>query len=43
VVKVISQEGRITTAHGRCSLYFTVGRPFPLKIVSSHGGSGPPA
>ena len=25
----------------RVSLYFTTGRPFPLKIAPSHGGSGP--
>jgi len=29
------------TAHGRLSLYFTMGYPFPLKIAPSHGGSGP--
>ena len=39
------------TAHGRQSLYFTTGRPFPFKIVHSHqeiwilscrGSLGPP-
>ena len=29
------------TAHGRASLYFTMGRSFPLKIAAFHGGSGP--
>jgi len=32
----------ITSAHGRKSLYFTMGAPF-LKTVPSHGGSGPPS
>jgi len=27
----------------RVSLYFTMGRPFPLKIAPSHGGSWPPS
>jgi len=26
------------TAHGRVSLYFTMGRPFPLRIADLHGG-----
>jgi len=29
-------KGRITAAHGRYSLCFTMGRPFPLKIAPSH-------
>jgi len=35
----------ICTAHNRVSLYiyFTMGRPFSLKIAPSLGGSGPPA
>jgi len=33
-------KGRIATAHGRYSQYFT-GHPFPFKIVPSHGGFGP--
>jgi len=28
----------LCTAHGRTSLYFTMGRSFPLKIAPSHGG-----
>jgi len=28
------------TPHGRRSLYFTTGRPFPLKIALANGGSG---
>jgi len=28
-------------AHSRKSLYFTMRRPFPLKIAASHGASGP--
>jgi len=36
-------KGCIAVAHERYSLYFTVGRPFPHKITSSHGGSGPPS
>ena len=31
------------TAHGRESLYFTMGRPFPLKIARLHEGFGPPS
>jgi len=32
------------TAHGRKSLYFTIGRPSPpLKTASSHRGSGHPS
>jgi len=27
----------------RVSLYFAMGRPFPLKIAHYHGGSGPPS
>ena len=30
------------TAHGRESIYFTIGRPFPLKIATFHGVSEPP-
>ena len=37
-------KGRIAAAHGRYSLYFTMGRPSPsLKTAPSHGGSGPPS
>jgi len=36
----IDRFSRICTAHGRKSLYFTMGAPFP-KIVHFHGGSGP--
>jgi len=31
------------TAHGRESLYFTIGRPFSLKIAPLHEGSVPPS
>ena len=31
------------TAYGTASLYFTMGRPLPLKIAPSHGGSAPPS
>ena len=31
---------RFSTAHGRKSLYFTMGRPFPLKTVPPHWESG---
>jgi len=31
------------TAHCRVFLYFRMGRPFSLKIASSHRGSGPPS
>jgi len=27
---------QISTAHGRKSLYFTMGRPFPLKTIPPH-------
>jgi len=31
-------KGRIAAAHGQCSPYFIMGRPFPrLKIAPSHG------
>jgi len=33
-------RGCIAAAHGRYSLYFTMGRPISLEIVHSHGGSG---
>jgi len=32
---------RFCTTHGRASLCFTTGRPFPVKITTSYGGSGP--
>ena len=35
--------GRFCTAHGRESIYFTVGRPPPLKIAPSRGGSELPS
>jgi len=31
------------TAHGRASLYFTMGRPFPLQIAFLYGESGTPS
>jgi len=39
VSKMASHSGRFCTAHGRQSLYFTMGTPFP-KIAPSNGGSG---
>jgi len=36
-------RGRIVAAYGRYSLYFTMSRPFPLKITSSHGDLDPPS
>jgi len=37
----LDQFSRFCTDHIRVLLYFTTGCPFPLKISSSHGGSGP--
>jgi len=34
---------RFRTGDCRVSLYFTMGRPFPLTIAPLHGGSGPPS
>jgi len=41
--KGISTSSAISADDRRVSLYFTMGRPFPLKIAPSHGGSGPPS
>jgi len=38
----LDQFSRFCTANGRASLYFTTGRPSPLKIAPSHGGYEPP-
>jgi len=38
----ISRFSCFCTAHGRKSLYFTMGDPFP-EIAPSHGGSEPPS
>jgi len=38
----LNRFSRFRTDHDRASLYFTMGGPFPLKIVPSHWGSGPP-
>jgi len=38
----IDQFSHFCTAHGRKSLYFTIGDPF-AKIAPSHRGSGPPS
>ena len=38
----IDRFSRFCTAHGRKSLCFTMGAPFP-KIAPYHGGSGPPS
>jgi len=37
----LDRFSRFCTDDRRVSLYFTMGRPFPLKIAPSHGGSGP--
>jgi len=37
----IDQFGRLCTAHGRKSLYFTTGRPFPQKLPLSMGDLEP--
>jgi len=37
----LDRFSRFCATHGRESLYFTLGRPFPLSIASSHWGSGP--
>jgi len=37
----LERFSRFCTTHGRESLYFTMGCPFPLKIAPTHGGSGP--
>jgi len=37
----LDRFSRFCTSHGRESLYFTLGRSFPLKIAPSHGESGP--
>jgi len=38
----IDRFSRLCTAHGRKSIYFTMGDPFPSpKIAPSRGGSGP--
>jgi len=34
----LDRLNRFCTAHDRASLYFTMGRPFPLKIAPSHEG-----
>jgi len=39
----LNRFSRFCTAHCTVSLYFTTGRPFPLKIAPSHGESGPPS
>ena len=36
-------SGVFCTAHGSESVYFTMGRPFPLKIAHLHAGFGPPS
>jgi len=41
VISIMIASGH--AARERYSLYFTIGRPSPLKITSSHGGSGPPS
>jgi len=37
----LDRFNHICSAHGRQSLYFIMGRPFPLKIAPSHGASAP--
>jgi len=37
----LDRFSRFCTAHGRQFLYFTMDRPFPLKIVPFTWGSGP--
>jgi len=39
----LDRLSRFRTDDHRVSLYFTMGRPFPLKIALSHGAAGPPA
>ena len=33
----LDRLSRFCTTHGRVSVYFTMGRPFPFKITPSHG------
>jgi len=39
----LDRFGCFRTAHGKEPLYFTMGRPFPLKIAPSQGRSEPPS
>ena len=39
----LDRLSRFRTGDRRVSLYFTIGRPFPLKIASYHGGSELPS
>ena len=36
-ISIVHWLSRFCTVHGRYSLYFTTGRPFPLKIAPSQG------
>ena len=38
-----SSRQQFYTAHRRESLWFTMGRPSPSKLLLCHGGSGPPS
>jgi len=37
----LDRFSRLSRDDRRVSLYFRMGRPFPLKIAGSHGGSAP--
>jgi len=39
----LDRFSRFSTDDRRVSLYFTIGRPFPLKIAHSHGDLEPPS